>query len=127
MTWTLAGNLNYADQWNDEVRNFSKRCKMNYFFPDLDTRKVDELAKNVRSITSITFNDHMSRSRRLQQLQRTSTSPNVIVKLDIQPPYGELLSSSCGELQPLAASKEPFGPKADFARRTNGRTNGQRV
>ena len=35
------------------------------------------------------------------------------------PPYGRLLSSSCGGL-------EPFRPKSDFAGRTNGRTTGLR-
>ena len=40
--------------------------------------------------------------------------------LEIQPPYGGLLSSSCGGLEPSAASE---GPKGDFARRTNGLTD----
>ena len=43
----------------------------------------------------------------------------------VQPPYGGLLSSSCGELQPSPASKQPFRPKGDFAGRTNGRTDNE--
>ena len=34
-----------------------------------------------------------------------------IKELEIQPPYGELLSSSCGGMQHLAASDGPLDPK----------------
>ena len=37
-----------------------------------------------------------------------------------------LLSSSCGQLQPSAAKVGPFGPKGNFAGRTDGRTTGLR-
>ena len=47
----------------------------------------------------------------------------IIGGLKIQHPYGGLLSSSCGGLQHSAASEGPFGPKGDFAGRTNGLTN----
>ena len=36
-----------------------------------------------------------------------------------------LIDTTCGGLQPLAASKEPFRPKGDFAGRTDKRTNGR--
>ena len=42
---------------------------------------------------------------------------------EIQPSFGGLLSSSCGGLQPLAASEGPFRPKGDFADRTDGQKN----
>ena len=42
----------------------------------------------------------------------------VIINYKVQPPYGGLLSSSSGGLG-------PFGPKSDFAGRTNGRTDGR--
>ena len=37
-------------------------------------------------------------------------------------PYGGLLSRSCGGLQPLAATKGPFGPEILSEERTNIRT-----
>ena len=44
--------------------------------------------------------------------------------LQTQPPYGGLLSSSCGGLQPLAATKRPFWAQRLFCR-TNRRKNGR--
>ena len=41
-------------------------------------------------------------------------------------PYGGLLSSSSGGLQPSAAAEGPFGSKGDFARQTDRRTNRQK-
>ena len=46
-------------------------------------------------------------------------------KLEIEPPYNGLLSSSCQGLQPLAATELPFGLKSDFASRTDRRPKGQ--
>ena len=56
------------------------------------------------------------------------------LRLEIQPTYGELLSSFCGGLQPSATTEEPYGPKGDLAKqterrtdkKTNGRTTGVR-
>ena len=42
------------------------------------------------------------------------------IKLNNQPPYGGLLSSSCGELQASTSSQGPFAPKGDFSGRTDG-------
>ena len=41
------------------------------------------------------------------------------LQIEMQPPY-------CGGLQPSVATEEPFGPKCDFAGRTDGRTTGLR-
>ena len=55
---------------------------------------------------------------------------NNILLPEMQPPYGGLLSGSCGGLQPSVASEGPLGTKGDFAARTNGlkdkRTTGLR-
>ena len=47
------------------------------------------------------------------------------LKLEIQPPYGRLHSSSCGGLQPLVATEGPLGPNDDYAGRADGRTDGR--
>ena len=46
-----------------------------------------------------------------------------IVETTNSAPYGGLLSSNCGGMQPLAAPEGPFGPKGDFARRMDEQTN----
>ena len=43
----------------------------------------------------------------------------IYIKLEDQPPYGGL--------QPSVVSEGPFGPKGDFAGRTDGRTDRQLV
>ena len=43
---------------------------------------------------------------------------DVILRIEIQPPYEGLLSSTCGGLQPSAASKGPFGPKGEKNQQT---------
>ena len=59
----------------------------------------------------------------------TSTSTVIIsyqwnyVILEIQPPYGGLLSSSCGGRQPSGATERPFG---DFAGQRNSRMDRRR-
>ena len=45
------------------------------------------------------------------------------ILLEIQPPYGGLLSSYFGGQQPSSAPEEPFGPKGDFVGLTDRRTN----
>ena len=54
-----------------------------------------------------------------QNLDLNLTLPHMHI-LESSAPYGGLLSSYCGGLG-------PFGPKSDFAARTNRRTDGQRV
>ena len=43
--------------------------------------------------------------------------------LETQPPYGGLISGSCGGLQPLDTTEGPFEPKGDIAGRTNRHTD----
>ena len=57
--------------------------------------------------------------------KQASKFPINIIILEIQPPYGGLLSNSCGGLQPSAAQEGPFGPKGEFAGQTNRRTKRQ--
>ena len=59
--------------------------------------------------------------------ETTKTIGENIKKLKIQPPYGGLLSRSCGGLQPFAGTEVPFGPMGHFARRSEKQKNGQRA
>ena len=53
-------------------------------------------------------------------------SERIYSVLETPPPYGGLLSSSSGVLEPLARSEGPSGPKGDFAGRTDEWTTGLR-